>query len=599
MLGFYNPVKAGCAIDSLLPGIKALPADSVKVRKMLEAGWGCRYEKTAEAMACLEDALEIAEHIGFYQLHGNLYMAIGVCYYYKQDYSRSLDAHFKGLPYAEKYHNEYITSSIYMNIGNIYNRQGNLALSKGFYMKALPYMERNARFDTQVNLLNNMGMIEGQMGRYDQAVRYLTKAVEVTRMHQMEYASANCLNNLGIAYTFRKEYDKAFNCISEALRISEKYGDSRGVANSSGDLANIYAERGNHQLAWKYYRDAITLAQKTNYTFLLSAIYEKMSDLAVKTSDHKLAYEYHKKFKQLNDSLYNEATSRQVAEMSAKYETEKKDQEIVSLRNENSLKASLAQRRAWITAICIVALIVFVILFILLQKNITEKKRANEALQEKNQLITAQKIEIENQKNELENYTAELEKENVLAQYETLKNQVNPHFLFNSLNVLASLIKKKPEQAYTFTKEFAKIYRVALTLKENLLINLSEEIDFVQSYIYLQKMRFGESLHVNVNIPSHYLSCFVPPFSLQLIVENAIKHNIVSEDRPLFIDVYCEDQVLIVRNNLQIRSDHNGSSTGIGSKNLTQRYSLISKEQPLFYTDAAYYYVKLPLITEE
>jgi LytS/YehU family sensor histidine kinase len=238
------------------------------------------------------------------------------------------------------------------------------------------------------------------------------------------------------------------------------------------------------------------------------------------------------------------------------------------------------------------------VLSALLSKNIKSKKRANATLQKQNLLITQQKTEIEKQKKELENYTEQLEKENILAQYEALKNQVNPHFLFNSLNALGSLIKKDPLEAYKFTKEFSKIYRVVLELKEHSLIHLSEELDFIKSYLFLQKIRFGDNLSVEINIPSQYLDHYIPPFSLQLVIENAIKHNIISEEHPLRIELYYENDRLVVRNNLQIRNNFHGS-TGVGSKNMELRYKLAGSAEPQFYTDAEHYYVRLPLLTTE
>jgi sensor histidine kinase YesM len=587
-----------CVIDSLLPIVSQMEDDTAKVRRLFEICRACKYERTDEAITCCKNALALAESLGFDRLNTNIYMNLGFCYYYKQNYATALSYFFNALSYAEKSNDIRNIASCYINIGNQHNWQGNYSLSKGYYLKALTYSQKLNDYSMQVNLWNNLGMIEGQLENFDQSIAYLKKALHITRQQHMEYESANVLNNLGIAYTRKKDYQEALKYQVEGLNINVKYNDSRGTANSNSDIGNVYLELKQYDKAMIYYRKALHESEQTGYVKLTSLIYEKMSELCFQTGDYKNAYIYYQQFKQINDSLFSEEKSKKISELNIQYETGKKDQEITYLKTENLLKETLAKKQSLIIIIFVVAMCVFIILSALLSKNIKSKKRANATLQKQNLLITEQKTEIETQKKELENYTEQLEKENILAQYEALKNQVNPHFLFNSLNALGSLIKKDPAEAYKFTKEFAKIYRVVLELKEHSLVHLSEELDFIKSYLFLQIIRFGDNLKVDINIPSQYLDYFIPPFSLQLVVENAIKHNIISEEQPLHIEIYYEGNRLVVRNNLQIRSNFHGS-TGVGSKNMELRYKLISDEEPEFYTDGQYYYVRLPLVASE
>lgn len=587
-----------CNIDSLVTLSENATNDSIKVRRLLEAGWFCRYQETDKAIVVLEKGLEAAHTSGFDKLSGNLYLSLGVCWYYKQNYTKALDLLYKGLPISEKYKKTYITASILTNIGNIYNMQRNFELARKFYIRALNATDLEKEIAFHMTLLNNLGTIEGQLGNYRSAEKYLSQAIAIADKNNLEETLANSLNNLGIAYLELKDFDRALKCHYRSFALNTKYKDSRGIADNYANIAHVYTVLKQPKKAFAYYDTALAEAARTNYLSHTAMIYEEMSQLSSEQGDYKKAFEYQKQFKILNDSLFNSDKSLRIAELNAKYESNIKDQEIDALRKENSLKEALGKRQLIIIWISVIALGIVIVLLVLLNKNIKEKKLANQSLQEKNTLVTTQKTEIEKQKKALENYTAELEKENIIAQYETLKNQVNPHFLFNSLNILASLIKKEPQQAYVFTREFAKIYRVALSLKENLLIHLSEEMDFVQSYIYLQKIRFGESLHVNIEIPEHYMALFIPPFSIQMMIENAIKHNIISESSPLFIRIFCEGETLVITNNLQRRTDET-SSTGIGSKNLAQRYSLIAKEKPSFFHNDKTFTVHLPLITEE
>lgn len=587
-----------CRIDSLLPIVSQMENDTIKVRKLLEICRSCKYDRPDESLLCCKQALTIADSLGFERLHTNIYMNLGFCYGYKQDYASALSQFFKALTYAEKNNDITNIAACYISIGNQHNWQGNYSLAKGYYLKAVIYSQRLNDYGMLINLWNNLGIIEGQMGNYEQSIAYLKKGVALTRQQHLERESANVLNNLGIAYTQTKQYKEALECQIEGLNINIKYHDSRGIANSNSDIGNVYLALKRYDKAMMYFHQALKEAEKTEYVQLTSLIYEKMSELCFQTGDYKNAFLYYKLFKQINDSLFSEEKTKRINELNIQYETGKKDQEITYLKTENVLKETLAKKQSLIIIIFVVAMSIFIILSALLSKNIKSKKRANATLQKQNLLISEQKSEIEKQKKELENYTEQLEKENILAQYEALKNQVNPHFLFNSLNALGSLIKKNPLEAYKFTKEFAKIYRVVLELKEHSLIHLSEELDFIKSYLFLQMIRFGDNLSVDINIPSQYLDHYIPPFSLQLVVENAIKHNIISEEHPLRIEIYYENDRLVVRNNLQIRSNFHGS-TGVGSKNMELRYKLISAEEPEFYTDAEYYYVRLPLVAAE
>lgn len=208
-----------------------------------------------------------------------------------------------------------------------------------------------------------------------------------------------------------------------------------------------------------------------------------------------------------------------------------------------------------------------------------------------------QNRQLEEERNMLLIKTAQQEKAQLLAQFETLKNQLSPHFLFNSMNALASLIVSQPQQAVAFTGHFSKVYRTMLEIGNETLITLREELEFVKSFVFLQQMRFADNLRVSIRIPDERLGNCLPPFALQLLVENAIKHNIISDDKPLTINIFIEEDILIITNNLQRRGTSE-PSTGIGLKNLTARYAYLTSQTPLFGEVGADYRACVPLIQE-
>jgi LytS/YehU family sensor histidine kinase len=185
-------------------------------------------------------------------------------------------------------------------------------------------------------------------------------------------------------------------------------------------------------------------------------------------------------------------------------------------------------------------------------------------------------------------------KESVAAQYESLKNQVNPHFLFNSLNTLTNLVYEDAEKAVKFIKQLSEVYRYVLSSKDKELVPLVEELSFLQSYIFLQQIRFGEKLRVTVDILQS--EGLIVPLALQLLIENAIKHNVIAEDHPLTINVYGTQHSIVVENNLQRKSVIMEESPGTGLENIKGRYAFLTSEKVKIEESENAFKVEIPLL---
>ena len=184
------------------------------------------------------------------------------------------------------------------------------------------------------------------------------------------------------------------------------------------------------------------------------------------------------------------------------------------------------------------------------------------------------------------------------AQFESLKNQIDPHFLFNSLNVLSSLIEENPDNAQRFTTSLSKIYRYVLEQKDKELVSVSEELTFAKTYMNLLKMRFENSITYDIPTDFNNEDAKVVPLSLQLLLENTIKHNVVSEQKPLHIKIYIENNYLIVENNLQ-KKEVLQDRRGVGLQNIVNRYGLISERKMLIEESATFFKVKIPILTKQ
>ncbi|MEL6918772.1 MAG: 2TM domain-containing protein, partial [Bacteroidota bacterium] len=184
------------------------------------------------------------------------------------------------------------------------------------------------------------------------------------------------------------------------------------------------------------------------------------------------------------------------------------------------------------------------------------------------------------------------------AKFDALKNQLDPHFLFNSLNVLTSLIEEDPDQAQKFTTSLSKVYRYVLEQKNKDLVSVDEELQFARTYVRLLKMRFEDSIVFDIPETSGNPEAKIVPLSLQLLLENAVKHNVVTSAKPLHIKVFEKDGMLTVTNNLQEKQVIKKSS-GVGLRNIQQRYNILTDRTANIVKTTKDFSVELPMLTKQ
>lgn len=198
----------------------------------------------------------------------------------------------------------------------------------------------------------------------------------------------------------------------------------------------------------------------------------------------------------------------------------------------------------------------------------------------------------------IESEIARLKIKNIEATYNQLKQQIHPHFLFNSLTTLKTLIRKQPNEAEAYLKKLSDFLRSSITLNNENLSKLSDELKFCRDYLELQKGRFGDALKYSIDIPEKAESGFVPVFAVQHLLENAIKHNALTIENPLFIEVKYENNRVIVSNNVQVKSITE-DSTGKGLINLSERYRILSGDELIIKSDDNHFSVSLKILDHE
>jgi len=186
-------------------------------------------------------------------------------------------------------------------------------------------------------------------------------------------------------------------------------------------------------------------------------------------------------------------------------------------------------------------------------------------------------------------------KESIEAQYQNLTSRLNPHFLFNSLNTLTTIVEENPQKAVEYIHELSIVYRYVLNSQKSTWTDLASEMKFTQSYITLLKMRFEENLRIDVGLCKDHLNSFILPLTIQLLIENAVKHNEISNSHPLDIKIFCEDDNLVVTNNKQIRNIM-PSTTKIGLQNIRDRYGFLVNKEVIIEDLETTFTVKIPLV---
>lgn len=576
--------------------------------------------------------------------------SLGAIHELQDQYQQAIYYHLKALKIYEKSNDRLGLSDSYNNLGLLEWKLGNFKTSEKFYQKSYAIARQLQDISGQVSPLIGLGNTSAQRKAYSDAENYYKKALKISYQIKNPESVADNLHNLGNLAQEQKKYPEALSYHKKALAIRTKLLDPERINLSTYNLASVYFKSKNYVLAIQYAQSSLTQARALDNKLRISNALRIISEIYYANVEYKKAYDFQKKCHAYLDSTLDETKVKAIEKLKAIYEDEKKQDSIRLLNKENKIKGlNLAKQRDSIR-LKQVALEVLQkdkdlqeIFFkqeqqkkdahlqrIALEKaqqtklyRVEQKNREQEInllsknnqlqasslknaqLQKRNLLITGGIITLLlitvagglflTQRQRVRLTKEKLRRQNVISQFENLKLQVNPHFLLNSLNALASLIQQDAQRAHEFTLQFSKLYLFVLELKDNLLVSLEDELKFCKAYLALQQVRFGQNLKVDYQINADQSQVSLPPLALQIALENAVKHNQITEQAPLRIRIFSEAKKLVVQNNLQKKASHIVNSTHIGVQNIKERYKLIGKEQPEFIENATDFTVKLPL----
>ncbi len=468
-----------------------------------------------------------------------------------------------------------------------------------------------------------IGIIHMDRREIDQARRELLEVHRLNKTQPVEnYYRVPLI--LGAIATLADQLDSALYWYGEALTLVEAVNDSMTMCDTRFNLALAHDEKGNMDASERYLLATLAAIPSGGYPQMQARSSEALAGLYMKQkrwSDvppmldkaHQLsieleagdllenvlasrveylmavgdsadALEISQQLIAVKDSMATVVRERTLAEVQASFDVTRMEKELALTKAEAQVNALRAQR-SWIAWGALAVIVVLAVVLILqYRRQYLAKKKAALALEDDKERLL--------EENEM------LHQENLMARFETLKSQIDPHFLFNAMNTLYTLVETEPKKAREFVSSFSALYRKVLTSRERTIVPVQEELELVHHYLFLQRIRFGESLQVRVEVPAHALKGYLPPFTLQMLLENAIKHNVISAAHPLHITINVEGGRLIVRNDLLPRATKE-IGTGTGLENIRRRYNMLGAEEPTFTGADQHYSAAVPILAQE
>ncbi len=465
-------------------------------------------------------------------------------YFYMADYPQALKYGLKALGISTNQSDSIGIANALDLVAGIYAKQGNFNSSLEYYHRAIRINRAVDRKALEAGSLVQMGVVYEHMGNYRQAIDHYIQALAIERNRGDSNAIATIYNNIGVIYDNHwQDNENALKFYRKALTIYEQNHNKRETSINLNNIGRLLGTMGAHREALKYAHQGLEMAIEIRSRDGIMLAYQGLAGIYAGAGEFKKAYQYEQSFGKLRDSLLNEKNSRQLIEMETRYNMEKKVKENELLQKENNIKdAQLKQNRTTQYTLS-GGLILILLLLGVLYNRYRLKKRSNK-------LISREKAIVEGQKNQLSSLNKELKLQKENMELKALQAQMNPHFIFNSLNSIQRFITThKTEKAHEYLSMFGKIIRNTLNNSDKEAIPVVEELNNLEIYIALEKARVENVIDYQTDIDPkldiHNLK--IPPMLIQPYVENAIWHGLMPKGADGVIQLtmkWEEDRIL-------------------------------------------------------
>ena len=350
------------------------------------------------ALDYMEKSLHLCQQIGNKNAEGERYNEIGNVYWFQGDYENALKNFLKALTICEALNNFEGVSNSYFNIGYIYLYQENTKKAFEVFNKGLEISQKHQIKNEIANAYNGLGDAYDKIGDYENAIKSHIKFREVSEEIKDSFGISRAYGNIGIAYAHKKDYKNALENYFSLLKISSQIEDNLGVADANHYIGDAYLNQMNYSKAFPYLEQALKKYKEMGYKEGIKDSYNSLSQLYEKTGNYKQAYESYTQFSEIKDSMFNEQSSKQIMEMSTKYESEKKGKDIESLTKDKALQESQLNQQKFVRNSFIIGLLIAIVIALVTYSRYLVKQKLNETLSYKNTELVEKNSLIEKQK---------------------------------------------------------------------------------------------------------------------------------------------------------------------------------------------------------
>ncbi len=525
--------------------------------------------------------------------------SIGLSHRFQSNYPKAIQHYEQSLALLAKVNDRNFMATVYRNMADVYRVQSNLPKAIDYITKSMKLAEETGdqkkAADGYVSIATVYYEIPGQDSIM---LQYLEKARKIYEGLKDEAGLSFVYGNLSAVYLDRDEFDKALIYSEKTMALQQKSGNMHGLATSLHNRAIIRSYQGRHREALADFDREIEIFQAIGDEEGLADAYISMGDLwlqqhrypmAIRVcsqalriarklgspnqeemyaceclytvyqmqGNYRLALEYLEQAGSVKDSLQQYETEQMLKQMEIQRQMaiDSLGREKENFRIQMAHQQTLRHKDRTLNWLTVGVLSVLVVALAFLVRMLYFRRRS--------QLLQLR--------------SDELERQQLLNEVALLRSQVNPHFLFNSLSILSSLVRVNADLSEQFIEQLSRSYRYILEQKEQSLVTLRTELEFIQAYSFLLKIRFEKKYDLRIELPEEILdTCKIAPLTLQLLIENAVKHNRMSVKEPLVVTVSVENRTLLVKNRLQLRATA-PVSTGVGLQNIINRYALLTK----------------------
>ncbi len=490
------------------------------------------------------------------------------------NYDETLAILYRILAIEEKANNSKKIASILNVIGATYKRINKLNEALAAYRQAGEiFKAANLKVDYGMSL-QNMGNIYLAQKSYDTAKEAYEEALQIFYDFKNPAFIATVLGNIGNLHEEKNEFHNALQYHQRALSLWRQSARKRSLANCLNNIGKSYLKLKNYNQAETFLNEALQVSQEIKSNALLREVYLEIHALHVAKKDFEKAYHAYSLSNQFKDSLFNETSTKQINELQAKYEAEKKDKQITVLAKEKELQVKETERQATLNKAfaggLILVLLVGALLFYIFRQR---------------SMLTAKNTEVK--ESDFKRQASELE-------MKALRAQINPHFLFNCMNAINLMIRKgDSENACLYLSKFSKLVRLILENAEAAAVTLESEIALLESYIQLEELRFPGKINYSLSVDESIgiQNTYLPSMVLQPVIENAIWHGIIHKENDekgvIRVDVrQQEDRLLctvedngVGRDKARQLRDKSLMNNSMGMKITEQRLRLLSRKK--------------------